>query len=78
VANQIKAGQPGTIYCLLNNDGDDGITTVQVKANGEVVAEKIYTVTAGSWRVVEIDVVLEAGEYEIEIGGQTGTLTVVE
>ena len=78
VANQIKAGQPGAVYCLLNNDGDDGITTVQVKANGEVVAEKIYTVTAGSWRVVEIDVVLEAGEYEIEIGGQTGTLTVVE
>ena len=78
VANQIKAGEPGAIYCLLNNYGDDGITTVQVKANGEVVAEKIYTVCADSWRVVEIEVVLEAGEYTIEVGGMTGTLTVVE
>ena len=51
---------------------------MQVKANGEVVAEKLYTVCGGSWRVVEIDVVLEAGEYTIEVGGQTGTLTVVE
>ena len=78
VANQVKAGEAGKVYCLLNNNGADGITTVQVKANGEVVAEKIYTVCADSWRVVEIDVVLEAGEYTIEVGGQTGTLTVVE
>ena len=78
VANQVKAGQPGTIYCLLNNNGADGITNVQVKANDEVVAEKLYTVCADSWRVVEIDIVLNAGEYTIEVGGQTGTLTVVE
>ena len=78
VANQAKAGEPATIYCLLNNYGDDGITTVQVKANGEVVKEKIFTVCADSWRVVEIDVVLPAGEYTIEIGGLTGTMTVVE
>ena len=78
VANQVKAGQPGTIYCLLNNNGADGITNVQVKANGEVVAEKIVTVCGGSWRVVQIDVTLNAGEYTIEVGGLTGTLTVVE
>ncbi len=76
--NQVKAGEPATVYCLLNNNGADGITTVQVKANGEVVAEKLYTVCADSWRVVEIDIVLNAGEYTIEVGGQTGTLTVVE
>ena len=32
----------------------------------------------GSWRVVQIDVTLNAGEYTIEVGGLTGTLTVVE
>ena len=78
VSNQAKAGQPFTVYCLLNNNGADGITNVQVKANGEVVAEKIVTVCGGSWRVVQIDVTLNAGEYTIEVGGLTGTLTVVE
>lgn len=75
---QAKAGQPFTVYCLLNNNGADGITTVQAKANGEVVAEKILTVCGGSWRVVQMDLTLAAGEYTIEIGGQTGTVTVVE
>ena len=78
LVNEAKAGQPFSVFCLLNNDGADGITTVQVKANGEVVAEKIYTVCADSWRVVEIDVTLAAGEYTIEVGGQVGTVTVVE
>ena len=78
VTNQAKAGEPFTVYCLLNNNGADGMTTVQAKANGEVVAEKIFTVCGGSWRVVQIDLTLEAGEYTIEIGGLTGTMTVVE
>ena len=78
LVNEAKAGQPFSVFCLLNNDGADGITTVQVKANGEIVAEKIYTVCADSWRVVEIDVTLAAGEYTIEVGGQVGTVTVVE
>ncbi len=78
VTNQAKAGEPFTVYCLLNNNGADGITTVQAKANGEVVAEKIFTVCGGSWRVVQIDLTLAAGEYTIEIGDQVGTITVVE
>ena len=76
--NQVKAGETFTVYCLLNNNGADGITTVEVKANDEVVAEKIFTVCGGSWRVVKVDLALNAGEYTIDIGGQTGTLTVVE
>ena len=78
VVNQAKAGEPFTAYCLLNNNGADGITTVQAKANGEVVAEKIFTVCGGSWRVVQIDLTLAAGEYTIEIGDQVGTITVAE
>ena len=78
LANQAKAGEPFTVYVLLNNNGGDGITTVELKANGEVIAEKIFTVCGGSWRVVAIDGTLPAGEYTIEIGGQIGTMTVVE
>ena len=78
VKNQAKAGEAFTVYCLLNNYGADGITTVEAKVNGEVVAEKIFTVCADSWRVVQIDLTLEAGEYTIEVGGLTDTLIVAE
>ena len=78
LANQAKAGETFTVYVLLNNNGADGITTVELKANGEVIAEKIFTVCGGSWRVVSIEGTLPAGDYTIEIGGQTGTMTVVE
>lgn len=76
VWNQAKAGEPFTVYALLRNTGSDGITTVQAKANGEVMAEKIMTVPGGSWRVVQMDITLDAGEYTIEIGGQTGTIII--
>ena len=78
VYNQTKAGETFTVYCLLRNNGADGITTVQAKANGEVVAEKIMTVEGGSWRVVQMDMTLDAGEYTIEVGDQAGAITIVE
>ena len=78
VTNTAKAGVPFSVYCLLRNNGGDDLTMVQAKANGEVVAEKLYTVQGGSWRVVEIPLTLEAGEYEIEIGGCTDTIVVGE
>ncbi|MBR5344785.1 MAG: hypothetical protein IK127_03065 [Clostridia bacterium] len=78
VKNTAKAGEPFTVYCLLRNNGADDLTMVQAKADGEVVAEKLYTVQGGSWRIVQIDLTLEAGEHEIEIGGLTGTITVAE
>ena len=76
VWNQAKAGEPFTVYALLRNTGSDGITTVQAKANGEVVAEKIMTVEGGSWRVVQMDITLDAGEYTIDIGGQIGSIAI--
>ena len=78
VTNTAKAGVPFSVYCLLRNNGGDDMTMVQAKANGEVVAEKLYTVQGGSWRVVEIPLTLEAGEYEIEIGGCTDKIVVGE
>jgi len=71
-----KAGEPFTVYCLMNNNGGDGIDTVQVKANGNVVAEKIMTCCGGSWRVVQIDVTLEAGEYDLDVNGCTGHIVI--
>ncbi len=69
VWNEAKAGEPFTIYCLLRNNGGDGMTTAEAKVNGEVVAKKIMTVEGGSWRVVQMDVTVgEPGDYEISIG----------
>ena len=76
VANEAKAGEAFTIYCLLRNNGADGITTVKAYANDALVAEKIMTVCGGSWRVVQMDLTLEAGEYTLNVGGQTASITV--
>ena len=40
ISNRAKAGEPFTVYALLRNNGADGITTAQLKANGEVAAEE--------------------------------------
>lgn len=73
-----KAGEPFTVYALLRNNGADGFTIAQARANGEVVAEKIMTVEGGSWRVLQMDLTLDAGEYIIEIGDQVGHITITE
>ena len=79
VWNQAKAGEPFTIYCLLRNTGADGITTAVAKVNGEPVAEKIMTVEGGSWRVVQIDITVDApGDYTIELGDQVGEIKIAE
>ena len=79
VWNQAKAGEPFTIYCLLRNNGADGITTAVAKVNGEPVAQKIMTVEGGSWRVVQIDITVDApGDYTIELGDQVGEIKIAE
>ena len=79
VWNQAKAGEPFTVYCLLRNTGADGLTTAQAKLNGEVVAEKIMTVEGGSWRVVQMDITVDApGDYTIEIGDAVNTIKIAE
>ena len=74
-----KAGEEFNVYCLLRNNGADDLTYVQVKDGDTVVAEKLYTVEGGSWRVVEIPVTLDtAGEHTITVGDQVGTITIAE
>ena len=74
--NQARAGEPVTIRCLLRNRGGDDMLPVRAYANGGLAAEKLYAVPGGSWRVVQLELVLEAGEYTVELGGLTGTLHV--
>jgi len=76
VTNEAKAGETFTIYCLLRNNGSDGITTVEAYANDVLVAKKLMTVCGGSWRVVQMDLTLEAGDYVLNVGGQTANITV--
>jgi len=78
VKTQAKAGEPFSVYCLMNNDGADGMTTVEVYANDVLVAEKLFTCCGDSWRVVEVELTLEAGDYTIKVADQVGTMTVVE
>ena len=76
---ETKAGEPFYIYTLLWNNGASGMTNVEVKCDGEVVAEKIMAVNGGSWRVVEIPVVINAlGEHTITVGDLSGTINIVE
>ncbi|MBQ7455084.1 MAG: glycoside hydrolase family 3 protein [Clostridia bacterium] len=74
--NQAVAGEPITVRCLLRNNGGDDIVPVVVYANDRPVAEKLYAVEGGSWRVVQIEIILESGDYTIRIGGATGELSV--
>ena len=79
VWTEAKAGEPFTVYCLLRNNGADGLTVAEAKVDGEVVAKKIMTVEGGSWRVVQMDVtVAEAGEHTIAIGDVEGTIKIAE
>lgn len=80
VWTEAKAGEPFTIYALLRNTGDgDGLTTVEATVNGDVVAKKIMTVDAGSWRVVQMDITIaEPGDYTVAIGDATGTISIAE
>ena len=78
-ADGAQAGVPFTIYFLLWNEGADGVTTVQVKDGDTVIAEKIMAVNGGSWRVVEMEIVLDtAGEHTISVGDLVKTMTVTE
>ena len=76
---EAKAGEPFTIYCLVWNQGADGVENVQVFDGENLVGEKIMALTAGSWRVLKLDVTLDRpGEHVISIGDLTGTLNIAE
>ena len=76
---EAKAGEPFTIYALIWNEGDDGITTAQVLCDGEVAAEKLMAVNGGTWRVLEMEVtVSQPGEHTLTLGDITKTINIAE
>ena len=74
--NKARAGEPITIRCLLRNRGADDMIPVRVYANDQPVAEKLYAVEGGSWRIVQVDILLESGDWVVQVGGLTGDLSV--
>ena len=76
---ETKAGEPFKAYFLLWNNGDDGITTVEAKCDGQVIAKKIMAVNSGDWRVVEMELTVDQpGEHTITIGDLSKTISIVE
>ena len=73
----ITAGQPFSIYFIAQNfGGGDGTVNAVVTDNGEPIAEKMVALTAGQFRVIGIELTLEAGTHEIEVLGMTRTFEV--
>ena len=69
VVKSAKAGEPFHIYFLIWNDGDDGIDTVQAFDGDTLIAEKIYAVNGGSWRVAQMTLTIsEPGEHTLRVG----------
>lgn len=73
-----KAGEPFTLRFLAYNDGGDGTFNAEVYDNGELIASKFYSLDGGAWRVVSIELTLEAGEHTISVCGLEGTVKVAE
>ena len=75
----IAAGQPFTVTALIWNKGDDGIINVPVYDGDTLIAEKSYGINSGSWRIAEIEIVLDTpGEHTLTVGDITRPFNVSE
>lgn len=74
-----KSGEAFPIYCIVWNDGADGITDVEICDNGTTIATRTMAVTGQSWRIMKLDIALEGvGEHVLSIGNLSATINVVE
>lgn len=79
VNKAVHDGEAVTLYMIAQNDGADGSATIEVKENGEVVAQKYVSIEGGSFTVVTIDVPLSgAGEHTLTVGENAIVVTVAE
>ena len=58
------------------NKGGSGMMTVQVMDGEGVAAEKVIGLAEGQFRVVTMNVTLEAGEHTITVGDMSETIVV--
>lgn len=71
-----KAGEPFEINFVANNKGGAGLITVQVMDGDTVVAEKVVGLAENQFRVVTVELVLEAGEHTITVGDMSEIIVV--
>lgn len=71
-----QAGVPFEISFVAKNNGGDGHVTVQVMDGENVAAEKFVALDEGQFRVISVDLTLEAGEHTITVGDMSQTITV--
>lgn len=71
-----KAGEPFEINFVANNKGGAGLVTVQVMDGDAVAAEKVVGVAENQFRVITVELVLEAGEHIISVGDMSETIIV--
>ena len=70
-----KAGVPFTVSFVARNNGGAGHMTVQAVEGDNVLAEKFITVAEGQWRVITLEITLDAGEHVITVGDMSVTVT---
>ena len=70
-----RSGESVTITAnVVNNGGQGGTYTVELKLNGEAVDTETVTLSAGQSRQVSFTVSeLDYGQYEVEVAGLTDT-----
>ena len=77
VSNAVqKAGVPFEINFVAKNKGGDGHVTAQIMDGGDVIAEKFVAVDEGQFRVITMELTLDAGEHAISLGDMTTTIVV--
>ena len=71
-----QAGVPFEINFVAKNNGGDGHVTVQVLDGDTVAAEKFVALDADQFRVITVELTLEAGEHVITVGDMSETIIV--
>lgn len=71
-----KAGVPFEVYFVAQTNGGDGHVTAQIMEGDTVLAEKFVALDAGQFRVITMELTLDAGEHTISLGDMTTTIVV--
>ncbi len=71
-----QAGVPFEVNFVAENLGADGHVTVQIMDGDNVVAEKFVALDEGQFRVITVEVTLEAGEHVLTLGDCSQTVVV--
>ena len=77
VSNAVqKAGVPFEVCFVAKNNGGDGHVTAQIMEGDTVLAEKFVAVDGGQFRVITMELTLDAGEHTISLGDMSTTIVV--